>query len=87
MIADASGVLGWSSDTEFEQAHIDWLSSADLIVHECGLQFKHTRWEDLDTLPEPLKGKIRLIHIPDGEVVPDGPMRPLTEGEILTVSG
>jgi len=84
-IQGEDGTFGWSADTEYEQAHVDWLADADLIVHECGLHFKHTRWEELDELPDALKSKIRLIHLPDGHDVPEGPMRVLREGDVLTL--
>lgn len=83
LMRSGSGTLGWSGDTEFEMAHIDWLGQADCIVHECGEHFKHTHWAELDSLSEAVKEKIRLIHLPDGTEVPDGPMRPLREGEVL----
>jgi len=85
LLRDGSACLGWSGDSEFELEHIQWLSQADCIVHECGGHFKHTRWAELDTLPEQIKAKIRLIHLPDGAEVPDGPMRPLEQGEVLSI--
>jgi ribonuclease BN (tRNA processing enzyme) len=85
LLRDGSASLGWSGDCEFEQAHVEWLSRADCIVHECGGHFKHTTWAELDTLPEQIKAKIRLIHLPDGVDVPDGPMRPLQQGEVLSI--
>jgi ribonuclease BN (tRNA processing enzyme) len=85
LIRDASVCLGWSGDSEFERDHVDWLSQADCIVHECGDHFKHTRWDELDTLSEQIKSKIRLIHLPDGAEVPEGPMRPLVEGEVVHI--
>ena len=86
MISDGEVTLGWSSDCQFEQAHIDWLAPADLIVHECGEQAMHARWDELDTLPDAIKAKMRLIHIPDDISLPSGPMRPLAEGEVLELS-
>jgi len=85
LIRGGDGCLAWSGDSEFEQAHIDWLSAADCIVHECGDHFKHTRWTELDTLPAGLKAKIRLIHLPDGAEVPSGPMRLLKQGEVISI--
>ncbi len=85
LIRDGSSCLGWSGDTEFERAHVDWLDSACVIVHECGQEFKHTAWAELDALPDAIKAKIRLIHIPDGVQTPEGPMRPLVQGEVLEV--
>lgn len=85
LIRDESACLAWSGDTEFEQAHVDWLSVADCIVHECGDHFKHTRWAELDTLSDDLKAKIRLIHLPDGAGVPSGPMELLSQGEVISI--
>jgi ribonuclease BN (tRNA processing enzyme) len=81
-----SGSIGWSSDTEFEMAHIEWLAECDVIVHECGDNFKHTTWAELDTLGDELKSRIRLIHMPDGSTPPEGPMRRLAEGEVIVSS-
>lgn len=85
LFRSGDATFGWSGDAEFEQDHIDWLSQADCIVHECGEHFKHTLWTELDTLPPDVKARIRLIHIPDGRSVPDEPMRPVHEGELLDV--
>ena len=85
LLRGVDGCLAWSGDTEFEQAHVAWLSVADCIVHECGHHFKHTQWAELDTLPDDLKAKIRLIHLPDGTEVPNGPMQPLKQGEVISI--
>ncbi|MCH2136543.1 MAG: MBL fold metallo-hydrolase [Phycisphaerales bacterium] len=77
--------LAWSGDTEFVPELIDWLAEADVVVHECGEQFKHTRYADLATLPLDLQGRIRLIHLPDGADVPLAPLRPLLQGEVLEI--
>lgn len=87
LLRGQEGVLGWSADTEFEAAHIDWLSQATVIVHECGDTFKHTTWAELDTLGDELKSRIRLIHLPDGSSPPESPMTMLAEGELLLVGG
>lgn len=84
-IDDGEAVLGWSGDTEFVPELIEWLAEADLVVHECGEQFKHTRHADLSTLPESIQQRIRLIHLPDDARVPQAPMRPLRQGEVLEV--
>lgn len=65
LISDGRRTLGWSSDTPFEQAHIDFLSRADLIVHESNVGPPHTPIEDLNALPAELRAKMRLIHLPD----------------------
>jgi hypothetical protein len=85
LLRSSSGTLGWSSDTAFEPAHIDWLGEADCIVHECGGRHMHTRWEELDALPGEVKSRIRLIHRPDTDVDRGGAMRPLEEGEVVVI--
>lgn len=65
LISCGDRTLGWSSDTPFEPAHIDWLSEADLIVHECNLGAAHTPIEKLNELPSTIRSKMRLIHLPD----------------------
>ncbi|MCH2138369.1 MAG: MBL fold metallo-hydrolase [Phycisphaerales bacterium] len=84
-ITNGTATLGWSSDTEFVPELVAWLSEADVIVHECGEHFKHTSLQDLQTLPDTLQKKIRLIHMPDGFEVPEGLMRPLRQGEVVVV--
>ncbi len=83
LISDGSTTLGWSGDTPFEKQHIDWLSQADVIVHECGPAPSHTPIEQLNALPEELRAKIRLIHLPDGFDPSVTDMKPLEEGEVL----
>lgn len=64
-LSDGLRTLGWSGDTAFDRSHIDWLSSADVIVHECNLGPFHSHVEELNALPVAIKGKMRLIHLPD----------------------
>lgn len=61
----SGGTLGWSGDTTFQMPHIEWLSSADLIIHECNVGRAHTHIDELNALPSELKAKMRLIHLPD----------------------
>ena len=56
--------LGYSADTAFDPGLIEWLSAADLIVHETNLGV-HTPYEKLAALPEALRARMRLIHYPD----------------------
>ncbi len=85
LISDGNGTLGWSGDTVFEQAHIDWLSGADVIVHEANLGHAHTSVEDLNALPAALQRKIRLVHILDDFDASTTAMTPLQEGEVLEI--
>lgn len=65
----AGRTLGFSADTAFDPALIDWLASADLIVHEVTTHEQsavHTPYRQLAALPDTLRRKIRLIHYPDG---------------------
>ena len=79
--------LGWSGDTPFEQAHIDWLSEADVIVHECNLGPAHTPIESLNALPDALRAKMRLIHLPDDFDPRSTDIANLREGEVVEVRG
>lgn len=53
--------LGYSADTAFDPSLIEWLSAADLVVHETNFGV-HTPYADLAALPEALRKKMRLIH-------------------------
>lgn len=86
-LTDGRGMLGWSGDTVFEQAHIDWLSEADLIVHEANLGPAHTHIELLNGLPEAIRRKMRITHIVDDYDPSQSDIRPLREGEVLDLGG
>ncbi|MEO1128748.1 MAG: MBL fold metallo-hydrolase [Planctomycetota bacterium] len=64
-ISDGTRTLGWSGDTAFDEAHLDWLSSADVIVHEANLGPAHTHIDLLNALPAQLRAKMRITHIYD----------------------
>lgn len=83
LISDGSATLGWSGDTPFEKEHVDWLSQADLIVHESGPAPAHTPIEQLNALPEALRAKIRLVHLNDDFDSSVTDIEPLKEGEVL----
>ncbi len=78
---DAS--VGWSSDTGFEQAHVDWLAECGVIVHETSPPPFHTALSDLLSQPERIRRKIRLIHAPDDFDASACPMPLLREGDIV----
>ena len=84
LIGDGSWTLGWSGDTTFERDHVEWLSAADLIVHECGLGPVHTQLEELGALPDALRARLRLIHLPDGFDPSASDMVALAAGDVLT---
>jgi ribonuclease BN (tRNA processing enzyme) len=79
--------LGWSGDTRFDPSHIDWLASADVIIHETSESRVHTPIACLNALAPELRRKMRLIHMEDNfdQAVTD--IVPLTEGEVLEVVG
>ena len=56
--------VGYSSDTIFDPAHIEFLADCDLIFHETNAA-GHTPYEKLLALPEDIKKKMLLVHIPD----------------------
>jgi ribonuclease BN (tRNA processing enzyme) len=76
--------IGWSGDTGFEQAHIDWLSSCGTIVHETSPPPFHTPVSDLLALPDEVRSRIRLIHAPDDFDAASCPLPLLKEGDIVT---
>lgn len=82
-ISDGAKTLAWSGDTCFEQAHIDWLCSADVIVHEANLGPAHTQIELLNALPTNMRRKMRITHVIDGFDCATTDIRVLKEGEIL----
>ncbi len=83
LIDDGTATLGWAGDTPFEHAHIDWLSRADLVVHEANGGRAHTDIEDLNTLPDTLRRKMRLIHLEDDFDPSRSDIVQLHEGEVL----
>lgn len=82
-VSDGRSTLGWSGDTVFEQAHIDWLSDADVIVHEANLGPAHTQVETLNSLPDAIRRKMRITHMIDDFDPAWTDMKPLVEGELL----
>jgi ribonuclease BN (tRNA processing enzyme) len=65
LIRGGGRCLGYSADTAFDPALIDWLAEADLIVHETGPEGPHTPYEKLAALPAEVRAKMRLVHYPD----------------------
>lgn len=82
-ISDGTKTLGWSGDTCFEQAHIEWLSDSDIIVHEANLGPAHTQIELLNALPASIRRKMRITHIIDDFDKSSTDMQVLREGEVL----
>ncbi len=83
-IAAAGRILGWSSDTAFDPGLIDWLSAADLIIHETNVGI-HTPYEKLAALPVELRAKMHLIHYPDEFDIEGSVIECLQPGHVYTV--
>jgi ribonuclease BN (tRNA processing enzyme) len=77
--------LGYSGDTSFAPALIEWLAPCDLIIHEAGAGFFHTTAEQLLELPAELRRKLRLIHYPDPFDLDASAIEPLRQGRLYTV--
>lgn len=56
--------FGYSCDTAFDPGHLEFLSGCDLIFHETG-EGIHTPLAELEALPEALRRKMHLLHLPD----------------------
>ncbi len=77
--------LGYSSDTVFDPEHIEFLSGSDLIVHETSAGGGHTPIGKLAALPESLRRKMFIVHIPDTFDVTRSPIPVLEEGRLYSV--
>ena len=73
--------LGHSSDTSFDLGLIDWLSDAQLILHETNYGV-HTPYANLAQLPAELRARMRLTHYPDSFDLQASVIRCLEEGKI-----
>jgi ribonuclease BN (tRNA processing enzyme) len=81
-------VLGFSADTAYDPGLIEWLSAADLIVHEATTlphSGVHTPYARLAALPEALRSKMRLTHLPDDFDAGSSVIEPLREGRVYEV--
>ncbi len=76
--------LGFSADTEWDPTLVDWLASADLVVHETGPGI-HTPLEKLAALDVSLRKKMRLVHFEDRDALMNGPIEPLEQGRLVRI--
>ena len=76
---------GILSASTYEKLSSDWLWSADVIYHEADKSRTgpHTSEYDLLQLPESVRRRIRLIHVPDN--VQNWQLEPAQEGEQVIV--
>jgi ribonuclease BN (tRNA processing enzyme) len=81
-------VLGFSADSAYDPSLIAWLSTSNLIVHEAttlphpGL---HTPYEKLAALPESLRSRMRITHLPDDFDADSSVIEPLRQGRVYEV--
>jgi ribonuclease BN (tRNA processing enzyme) len=87
-ISTSGRVIGLSSDTAYDPELIEWLSPADLIVHEVTSLDEsevHTPYRRLAALPAALRERIRLTHYSDDFDIDASVIEPLREGRIYRV--
>lgn len=77
--------LGYSADTVFDPAHIEFLSSCDVIIHESSLGVGHTPLDKLVELPEAIRRKLFLVHLPDEFDISRSPLPVLEQGRLYSV--
>jgi ribonuclease BN (tRNA processing enzyme) len=73
--------FGYSADTAYDPRLIEWLSRADLIVHEANGDFPHTPYQRLAELPNALRKKMLVVHCPDGFDPPGREVELLRQGQ------
>lgn len=78
-ITAAGRTLGYSADTAFDAGLIEWLASADRVIHETNFGV-HTPYERLAALPADLRDKMSLIHYPDSFDREGSVIEPLAQG-------
>jgi ribonuclease BN (tRNA processing enzyme) len=82
MFVEAAGrKIGYSADTAYDPSLIEWLSRADLIVHEANGGYPHTPYERLAALPASLRRKMFVVHCPDGFDPPGREIELLRQGQ------
>lgn len=84
-IRAAGQCLGYSADTAFDPSLIEWLSAADLIVHETGPGLLHTPYQELAALPAVLRTRMRVIHYPDDFDLGASVIEPVRQGQTYSV--
>jgi ribonuclease BN (tRNA processing enzyme) len=75
-------MLGYSCDTSFDPGLIEWLSHADVMIHETNRGI-HTPYEALVGLPVSLRERMRLVHYPDDFDLNRSVIPVLKQGDIL----
>jgi ribonuclease BN (tRNA processing enzyme) len=71
-LSHGGAVLGYACDTAFDRGYVDWLSAeSGLILHETSFGPAHTPLESLESLPEDIRERMRVVHYPDGVEEPE----------------
>jgi ribonuclease BN (tRNA processing enzyme) len=83
LIEAAGRKLGYSSDTAFDPKLIEFLSPADLIIHETNFGPAHTPYAALAQLPAELRARMRLVHYSDLFDTSSSAIAVLREGEVV----
>ncbi len=83
-ISAGGRTLGHSADTAFDPTLIDWLSGAELVVHETNYG-THTPYASLAALPQSVRDKMRLVHYPDDFDVERSGIACLRQGQAVEV--
>ena len=76
--------IGYSADTSFDRAHIEFLSDADLLLHETNYG-GHTPYEDLVALPRSITRKMKLVHISDDFSIDQSEISVARQGDLYTI--
>lgn len=79
-ISAGGASVGYSADTAFDPALIEWLAPADLVLHETN-QGTHTPLDRLVGLDPSLRARMKLIHYPDLHDVVGSPIACAREGD------
>jgi ribonuclease BN (tRNA processing enzyme) len=84
----AGRTFAFSADSAYDPTLIEWLGPADLIVHEATTLAEspvHTPYRHLAALPEPLRARMRLSHLPDDFDAAASFIETLKEGQCYAV--
>ncbi len=78
--------LGYSADTAFSRALIEFIGHCDMVIHETGPGEGHTQTTQLLELPESLRDRMYLIHVPDSVDLANTPIPILNEGRLYRIA-
>ncbi len=87
-IKAAGRTFAFSADSPYDPSLIEWLAPADLIVHEATTLDEsnvHTPYRHLAVLPEELRARMRLSHLPDDFDAASSAIETLREGRCYII--